>query len=380
MKLFLSAGELSGDILGAAVARALRAQTTEPLELSGIGADAMAAAGIESLFPASDLAVMGIVEVLPRLPLIFRRLKETTAHILQTQPDVVLTIDAPGFNVRLARRLRAARDAGQWRGKLVHLVAPSVWAWKPGRAAKMAALYDHLLCLLPFEPPYFTKHGLNATFIGHPILDYNIPETSETLFRVQNNIAPDTPLLLLLPGSRASEVNRLLPLFIETATRLRAQLPALEIALLAAPHLSAAIRDKTQHVPALRLITDAAQKYPLYRSATAALAASGTVSVELALAGTPHAIAYKISPISYALVRRLITVKYASLVNLLADAPLIPEFIQDDATPEALHAALLPLLRGKKVTPEYAAALDKLQSPDGKSPAQRAAAVLLGLV
>jgi lipid-A-disaccharide synthase len=379
MKIFFSAGEPSGDALGAAVIKALPPGTS----VSGIGGEEMQAAGVASLFPLSDLAVMGLVEVLPRLPRLFRRLRETVAAVLQTQPDIVCTIDAPGFNARLARRLHAARAEGKWHGKLVHLVAPSVWAWKPGRAAKMAAIYDHLLCLLPFEPPLFEKHGLASTFVGHPILERY--DTISEQKNIHSDIAMDKekPLLLLLPGSRRGEVSRLLPLFLEAAQRVQQHRPDTQLALMTVPFLKEtvqAIVKKSQL--AIPVLTDSKYRVPLYRAADAALAASGTVSVELAAAGTPHVVAYRVHPLTHQIAKRLITIRFASLINILENNAIIPEYLQHAATPNALAEAVAPLFVQKQAfAAAVAPALAKLRPPEDSTGAGHAAAkVLLSLV
>ncbi|MFN7754822.1 MAG: lipid-A-disaccharide synthase [Holosporales bacterium] len=379
MKIFFSAGEPSGDALGAAVIKALPPGT----RVSGIGGEEMQAAGVASLFSLSDLAVMGLVEVLPRLPRLFRRLRETVAAVLQTQPDIVCTIDAPGFNARLARRLHAARAEGKWHGKLVHLVAPSVWAWKPGRAAKMAAIYDHLLCLLPFEPPLFEKHGLASTFVGHPILEKY--DTISAQKNIHSDIAMDKekPLLLLLPGSRRGEVSRLLPLFLEAAQRVQQHRPDTQLALMTVPFLKETVQAMVKKSQlAIPVLTDSKYRVPLYRAADAALAASGTVSVELAAAGTPHVVAYRVHPLTHQIAKRLITIRFASLINILENNAIIPEYLQHAATPNALAEAVAPLFVQKQAfAAAVAPALAKLRPPEDSTGAGHAAAkVLLSLV
>ncbi|MFN7902557.1 MAG: lipid-A-disaccharide synthase [Holosporales bacterium] len=379
MKIFFSAGEPSGDALGAAVIKALPPGTA----VSGIGGEEMQAAGLASLFPLHDLAVMGLVEVLPRLPRLFRRLKETVAAVLEAQPNIVCTIDAPGFNARLARRLHVAREQGKWHGKLVHLVAPSVWAWKPGRAATMAAIYDHLLCLLPFEPPLFEKHGLASTFVGHPILErYNATAEQKNIYS-DCAINKEKPLLLLLPGSRRGEVTRLLPLFLNAARRVQQHHPDTQLALMTVPFLADTVHAIVRKSRlAVRIVTDSHYRVPLYRAADVALAASGTVSVELAAAGTPHVVAYRVHPLTHQIAKRLITIRFASLVNILENKAVIPEYLQDAATPQALAEAVTQTFGHKKafsaaVTP----ALAKLRPPAGSPSAGHAAAkVLLSLV
>jgi lipid-A-disaccharide synthase len=327
LNLFIIAGEVSGDRLGARLLNDLKTRT--PFKATGVAGDALQAAGCTTIFPQEDLSVMGFWEVLQQMRLLKRRITQTVQAVLDAKPDVVLTIDSPGFTLRVAKRLR---DAG-YQGRLVHYVAPSVWAWKPKRAEKLAALYNQVLCLLPFEPPYFTKHGVQADFVGHSVLQSGFDAGDAAAFRAKHG---DKPFLLLLPGSRTGEVKRLLPLFLETAKLLPAYTPIIPTL----PHLEPLVHSLA---PDTLIVTT--QHQDAFAAANGALAASGTVSLELAMAGVPAAIAYKVHPITYQIARRLIKLPFGSLVNILLNREVFPERLQNAATPASLAHAFQQINR-----------------------------------
>lgn len=356
-RLFLVAGEPSGDRLGGALLAGLR-ELAPGAEVAGVGGPAMAAQGLESLFPMEDLAVMGVAEVLPRLPLLLRRLRETAEAATAFAPDALIGIDSPDFCLRAAARVRAARP-GQ---RVIHYVAPSVWAWRPGRAAKMARVVDHVLALLPFEPPYMEAAGMSCDFVGHPAAAAPQATPAEAAaIRAEFGLAPGQPLLILLPGSRRGEVTRLAPVFAETLRRLRAALPGLAAVapvVAGTADLVAQLMPEAAGGPRLldprgRPEAEAeARKRALMAAADAALAASGTVSLELAAAGTPMVIAYRLNPISALIARRLVRIDTATLVNLVTETRTVPEFLQQDCVPERLAPEVARLL----TEPEAAAA------------------------
>ncbi len=346
LRLFLVAGEPSGDALGAALMRALRAEG--PVDFAGVGGPLMAAEGLASLFPQRDLAVMGLVEVLPRLPTILRRLRETVDACVAARPDALVTIDSPSFGLRVAARVRAAAPAI----RTVHYVAPSVWAWRPGRARKMARHVDHLLALLPFEPPWFTPHGMTCDFVGHPAVAAPKAGPAEAhALRARLGVAPDAPLLLALPGSRMGEVRRHMAAFGAVVGLLKERLPGLRVVLPTVEGVAEAAAALSGDWPAAPLILDprgrapeaAADKRAAFAAADAALAASGTVTLELAAAGVPMAAVYLSHPLTAAIVRRLVRVETANLVNLVAGEKVVPEFLQEFFTPAAAADALAPL-------------------------------------
>jgi lipid-A-disaccharide synthase len=375
-RIVLVAGEPSGDVLGARLMTALQRATGGRVRLEGIGGEQMSAEGLASRFPMQELSHMGLVELLPHLPLLRRRLQETTAWLRWEPPDVLVTIDAPGFCLRLAEQLEETKIPR------LHYVAPSVWAWKSGRALKLARLVDHLLALLPFEPPYFTRHGLACTYVGHPALETMSGTPAAAAFRARHGIAAEAPLLCVLPGSRRSELNRLLPVFAETVRRLAARHAGLRVVL---PTVAGVARlaeagAESFGVP-VTIVSEPGMKRDTFAASDAALAASGTVAVELAVVGTPAVIAYRANPISVAIARRMIKVKYASLVNLLLDRAATPEFLQENCRPEKLAEALDRLLGDPAARAAqqaaYREAMAKL-AVDGL-PSDRAAAVALSM-
>lgn len=376
--IFVVAGEPSGDALGARLMAALKVETGGAVRFAGVGGEGMAAEGLESLFPMADLTVMGVAEVLPRLPLILRRLAQTATEAKRLRPDAVITIDSPDFSFRLAKRLRGQGIP------LVHYVAPSVWAWRPGRAKAIARRLDHLLALLPFEPPYFEREGLACTFVGHPVVEGGADGGDGAAFRARHGIAAEAPLLCVLPGSRRSETSRLLPVFAETLARLGER----HAGLRAVVPVIGAVADEVARaaaawpVPAV-VVRGRSEKFDAFAAADAALAASGTVALELAMAGTPAVIAYRLSGLSAWLARRLVKVRHVSLVNLVLDRPVMPELLQDDCRPDRLATALGTLLadaaaRRAQVEAGYEA-LARL-GRGGPSPGTRAARAVLGVI
>ncbi|MEX0759360.1 MAG: lipid-A-disaccharide synthase, partial [Tistlia sp.] len=291
-----------------------------------------------------------------------------------------VSIDSPGFSLRLARRLK---DSGM---PLVHYAAPSVWAWKPWRARRIARYLDHLLCLLPFEPPYFERHGLPTTFVGHPAIEA-LAEAgggAGAAFRERHGLPGEAPLLCVLPGSRMGEVRRLLPLFGEALGRLPKDLEGLRVVVPTVPGVAEAVRAGTAAWPLPTLVVEGVRdKYGAFAAARAALAASGTVAVELAVAGVPTVIGYRVGELSAAIARRMIRVRFVSIPNLVLDRAVMPEFLQQDCTPAKLAGALGPLLAGG---PEREAQLSGLREAVALlggagpgSPSEQAAAIVLAL-
>lgn len=374
-KIYLIAGEPSGDILGGRLISALKDLAPSVPTFHGVGGDHMQAAGLQSLFPMHELSVMGLAEVVPQIPKILRRVAETAADIRATKPDVVVTIDAPDFCLRVAKKLKGASIP------IVHYVAPSVWAWRPGRAQKLAGLCDHVMCLLPFEPPYFERAGMRATFVGHSILESGAGNGDGPGFRQRHGIPADAPLLAVLPGSRMGEVSRHLPIFADTLARVRADIVGpLHIVLPTLSRLKNTVQGALDSQPTAwantRIIEGETEKYDAFAAANAALAASGTVSLELAMAGTPSLIAYKVAPLSAWLARRLLTIKYASIVNLILNKSAMPEFIQENCTADKLAPALSDLLQNGGQDADIKDALAKLRAGND-APSTNAARVVL---
>lgn len=375
LHVYLIAGEPSGDVLGMRLMEGLKHIAGDrEIQFSGVGGPLMSGSGLDSLFAMDELTVMGLAEVLPRIPGILRRIRETADDIKTKKPDVVVTIDAPDFCFRVAKKLTGSDM------RIVHYVAPSVWAWRPGRAKKVAKLVDHVMCLLPFEPPYFERAGVDATFVGHSILESGADGGDGKAFRDRHGITADERVLLALPGSRMSEISRLVDIFGETIRRTTAITGPCRVVIPTLTSISNEVRVRTSDWDNVLITDDAAEKYDAFAAADAAIAASGTVSLELAMAGVPSLIAYRVAPLSAFIAKRLIRVEYASIVNLILDKPAIPEFLQDDCTPENMTPALTDLLRAGRgrdtQIAEISKALDALK-PGEDRPSVAAARVVL---
>ena len=371
--IYLVAGETSGDTLGARLMTALRARRPD-LDFAGIGGTLMARHGLISLFPMRELALMGLLEVVPRLYQLRRRLRQTAADIAARRPDIVVTIDSPSFTLRL---LHAIRPLGVRR---VHYVAPQVWAWRESRVRHYRGLWDRLLCLLPFEPAFFARHDLPATFVGHPVLESGTDRGDAARFRATYGVAPSARVLTLMPGSRRTEVARLLPILGETLRRLPDIVPVVPVAGAVAEVVSSGARSWPR--PAL-LVTETRDKHDAFAASAAALTKSGTSTLELALAGVPMVVTYRVNPLSAAVARRLIRVRHAALVNLLAAGEVVPELLQGDCTPDRLATAVRRLLGDAAAVAAQRAAFDAVLAslhPGEGTPSDAAASAVLDLL
>jgi lipid-A-disaccharide synthase len=342
LSLYLVAGEESGDALGGALARALLAQEQGGVRLAGVGGQAMAAAGIVSPFPIDDLSIIGFTAIPRRLPIILRRIRETADAVVAARPNALIIIDSPDFTHRVARQVRQREPSIP----ILDYVSPTVWAWRPWRARAMRRYVDCVLAILPFEPATHVRLGGPPCFyVGHPLIERlgELRPNAEEAPRRQ----ADPPLILVLPGSRSSELHRLLAIFGAATARVGERIGAMELVLPTMPHLVARVREETAHWPVQpQIVVDPKEKWAAFRKARAALAASGTVTLELALAGVPTAAAYRV-PLIEEIVARLMRMPEIStivLANLVLGENIVPEFLQRDCTPEKLADALIPLI------------------------------------
>ncbi len=354
--IYLLVGEPSGDLLGARLMAALQELTDGQVRFAGVGGPNMAARGLKSLFPISELAIMGIVEAVPHALNIYRRIKQTRAEILRERPAALVTIDAPSFTLEVAEGL-------QGKGiPLVHYVAPQVWAWKAWRAKQLAKYLDLLLVLLPFEPPYFEKYGLSTKFVGHPAVEGRgkasaaaangtEPRSESTdseialTFRKHHGIAPEARLVCVLPGSRRGEVMRLSKVFGEGLAVLAEQIPGLHVVVPTVANVANLVREEAGKwsLP-VTVVEGSDEKHDAFQACEAALAASGTIAVELAVARLPTVIGYRVNPVTAWLASRILKIKYVSLPNLLLDQPLLTELLQHHLTPDSIASNLVALM------------------------------------
>jgi lipid-A-disaccharide synthase len=375
LSIYLVAGEESGDALGGALARALTARGGEEVKLAGVGGRAMAAAGIISPFSIDDLSIIGIAGLARRLPTILRRIRETADAVVAAPPDALVIIDSPDFTHRVARRVRRRAPAIP----ILDYVSPTVWAWRPWRARAMRAYVDCVLAILPFEPAVYVElDGPPCLYVGHPLVE-RLAELRPNAEEARRRLS-GPPLVLLLPGSRSSEIGSLLAIFGAAVGRLASRIGPMELVLPTVPHLAARVRQGVAGWPVVpRVVVEPAEKWAAFRSARAALAASGTVTLELALAGVPTVAAYKVSLLAEIVMRLHSPLKTVILANLVIGERIVPEFLQRDCRPERLADALAPLLAD---TPERSrqiegfAKLDHIMAVD-TAPSGKAAATVL---
>ena len=368
LKLYLIAGEPSGDRLGAALMAGLKA-LSPGVEFHGIGGPLMQAEGMVSLFPMEELSIMGLVEILPKYRALKRRIAEAAADALACQPAALITIDSPDFCLRVAALVKQSRPDL----RTIHYVAPSVWAWRPGRAAKMARHIDHVLALLPFEPPYMQAAGMTCDFVGHPVVSEPLASPEECAV-----MAGEGPLLLALPGSRKGEVSRLCPVFGATIARLKARHPTLRVVLPTVRGVEPLVRELTRDwAVAPQIITDAALKRAAFAMADVALAASGTVSLELAANDCPMVIAYDMNRLTLWLMRSAARVDTVTLVNLVSETRVVPEFIGARCQPDLIAPALEALLADPSGQTEAMKMTMQRLGQGGDAPGLRAARSVL---
>lgn len=378
MKVFLIAGEASGDRLGAALMAGLK--SLENVEFQGVGGPLMEAEGMQSLFPMDELSVMGLAEILPKYPQLRRRLHQSAEAVLEARPDVLITIDSPDFCLRVARLVKAKSDI-----RTVHYVAPSVWAWRAKRARKMAGVIDHVLALLPFEPPYMEAEGMECDFVGHPVVSEpqaNAEEIQE--FKDRHDIT--NPIWMILPGSRRGEIQGLGARFSEVVRRVLEDKSMLSLVIPTTANVAPLVREMVRDWPVKPLILSPegmdpaafkAEKRAAFGAADWALAASGTVSLELAAAGTPMVIAYDLKPLSRIIISRMLKVDTLTLVNLVSETRVIPEFIGNRCRPELIAPAMLALMEASGEQRAAMALTMERLGRGGEAPGLRAARAVL---
>ena len=378
--IWMIAGEPSGDLIGARLIEALNKRTGGRLRVTGIGGEAMAGAGLESRFPISDIAVMGLVEIIPRIPLIKRRMRETIAQIKQDKPAIVVSIDVPGFCYDVWKGLRGSGIP------LVHYVAPTVWAWRPDRAKRFAQELDHLMALLPFEPPYFEKEGLDCTFVGHPVLEGGAGQGDGARFRQAHGIAPGETAICVLPGSRRGELKRLAEVFRQASDVIVRKHPDAVFVFPTVSYLRDQVEALAGKWPGRTVVVSSiAEKFDAMQACNVAMAASGTVSLELAMARVPHMVAYRMNALTVRIVKLLhgLNQKYVNLVNILLDREIVPEFIQEKCRSDLIGDYICELIDDRAKREEQMRSIDGALSmlrPESGLPSEAAASVVMGIL
>jgi lipid-A-disaccharide synthase len=375
-KIFLIATEESGDRLGAGLMKILRQRLGGAVKFEGVGGQSMAREGLASLFPIEQLSIMGLAAVVKQFPMILRHIRETATAVTAASPDILVIIDSPDFTHRVARRVRA-RDPSI---PIIDYVSPSVWAWRPGRARAMRTYVDHVLALLPFEPDAYRRlRGPPCSYVGHPLTEQIgvlRPGVEE-----QKRRDEQPPVLLVLPGSRRSEINHHMAVFGETLGQLAAEAVPFELILPTMPHLQDAVREGVKNWPVQpRVVIGEQEKRAALRIARAALAKSGTVTLELALSGVPMVTAYRTGAVEAWIMLRAINVKSVILANLVAGENVVPEFLQRDCTPKKLSQALREVLNESPLRRRQLDAFAKIEaimSAGNQSPSVRAADIVL---
>lgn len=362
LKVYLIAGEASGDNIGAKLMKNIKAKNAN-VEFYGIGGLKMQKQGMNLLFPSIEISIMGFLEVLKHLPKVMANKRKAIEDIIRVQPDVLITIDSPGFCFRVAKAVK-----NKIKGKLVHYVAPTVWAYKPERAKEIAKIYDKLLTILPFEADYFTKEGLDTVFVGYPPIE-DIKKSAKEFFRYKHKLPNGNLLLCVAPGSRRQEVEKLLPIFLDAAKLFINNLKKeVTIAIASSDGLDDVVKDIIKDYNNI-LIVKEKEKYDLYSSADLAIAKSGTITTELGLYGVPMVVAYKVNILSYFLIKLLIKVKFASIINILAGSRVIPELLQNDCNSKKIAEELKKLVKSQHREAQLrgiAKALEQLASPKQK--------------
>lgn len=341
-KIFIIAGEASGDIIGCKVMASMQ-KLKKNLDFHGIGGTQMEYKGLESIFPMRKLSIMGFLEIVPKILELRKLINRTIKAILEYKPDLIITIDSPGFNFRIVKKLRSMGV----KTKFVHIVAPSVWAYNPGRAAKVAKLYDKLLTLLPFEPPLFEKHGLDSEYIGHPVFEQNF-RRNVGYFRSKHKIPNDAEIICVTAGSRSTEINRHIVVFTKALKILQTKYKIFVIFSVVSNNDMKLIDANVQNAFPYKCVSGD-ERLDAYAAADIALAKSGTNTLEILACDTPLVVAYRVNMMTYLFMKLKILIKYISLVNIVADKPIVPEFIQNECTPLNLANTLSKYIKNDRL-------------------------------
>ena len=378
--IYVMAGEVSGDIIGARLIREIKRLRRHKFSFAGVGGEQMTKEGVQSLFPISEMAVMGIFELVPHVPNLIRRIHETVQDIIAKKPVAVISIDSKAFTMRVAKLIQKQQKESDNEIKLIHMVAPTVWAWRPGRAKNISKFLDHLLTLFPFEPPFFTRHGLPTTFIGHPLAEQ--PVGCSSIYRNIHDVDEATKIICLLPGSRPGEIKRLLPIFKKTLDLLLKKYPNIHIAMPTVVSVEGMLRRKTlDWETPVSIITDPEMKLNAFAASSAALAASGTVTLELAVAKVPSVIAYKVNPLSAIVGYFLVNQDAVVLPNKLTDEEIFPLYLQWKCTPYNLYEAVIQKIENPTdQLIEVSDAIRNMLRPNGQSSQNLAAQIIINLV
>ena len=377
IKVYLIAGEPSGDLLGSRLMRALKQKGN--VDFYGVGGDTMKKEGLNSLFNISDLAIMGLLEVVPSIPRVLKRIQQTVDDIINIKPDIVVTIDSWSFCSRVHKKLRKLNLGF----KQVHYVAPQVWAWKAKRAKTMHKYIDYLLTLLPNEPKYFTPYNLPTEFVGHPVVESSVLNADGKKFCKEHNIDDSKQIISILPGSRHNEVAKLLPDFLETANLLHKKYPNMVFILPTVSTVAKQVREATKNSDLPLIVVDTQdERYGAFRASDAAIAASGTVALELAMCKVPHIVAYKVSKLTYLMAKYLVHIKYVNLTNIMLKRLVVPELLQHDCLPEKISDKIEELLQKKSLYKQQMQGFDEVRTyltNKDNSPSAMAADIIIRL-
>lgn len=380
MKIYLIAGEPSGDLLGSRFMRAMQKKTNNQVEFFGVGGESMENAGLKSLFDISDLAIMGLAEVIPSIPKVLKLIKQTVADIEAKKPDVIISIDSWSFGSRVQKAVRKKKLGIPQ----VHYVAPQVWAWKKKRAQTMYKYVDLLMTLLPQEPKYFTPYKLDAVCVGHPVIESRVVDGDAAAFRHKYDIAEDKTIVSILPGSRHNEVSRLLPVFLDAAEQLYEKHPDMHFVIPTVKTVAGRIKEMCigSKLP-LTIVEDEDNRYNAFKASTAAIAASGTVALELAIVDVPHIVAYKVSPLSAMLAKRFLHIQFVNLSNIILGREIIPELLQERCVAGNIRSYIEGLLNHNDWYDKQIDGFKKLRALLGmgnQTPSEKACGVILELL